>query len=475
MRNSIPALLFLLSFQLYAGDWPQWRGPDRSGVSSETGLLQSWPDTGPTLLWEGGAVGEGFSSLAITGGRIFTMGDKDGSSHLYALKQDGGSPLWQVQIGKAGGNYSGTRCTPTVDGDSVYALGQFGDLVCVDASSGRIRWRKNLTEDFGGNSGGWNFSESVLVDGNNVICSPGGNDATALALNKRTGAVVWKTALPDGGQAHYSSWVISNAAGIKQYVRLFAGGTFGIAAADGKFLWKYDRLGKNTANIPTPIPFDDYIFTAAGYGKGGALLKLTRTGGGVQAEEVYYNNELKNKHGGIVKIGDYLYGDMDDRGRPWCAKAMTGEVLWRRDGGGEGGGSACVTFADGRLYFRYQNSFMALIDPSPTGGFKQVSAFKIPDNMSKSWAHPVVSDGKLYLRGNNKILCYDITDPARSAASAIPTTPRLWKDSTGNFQVEAVYKGLRGGNVVLQRSDGSVIQVPLFRLSAADQALIRGN
>ena len=468
-------LTLLFAINLHALDWPQWRGPERSGVSTETGLLQVWPDGGPKLLWEEGKVGQGYSSLAISEGRIFTMGDKDGSSHLFALRLEDGSSLWSLRVGKAGGNYSGTRGTPTVDGDTVYALAQFGDLVCADVATGQIRWRKNLGEDFSGSSGGWNYSESVLVDGNNVICSPGGKEATALALNKITGAVVWKTSLPEAGQSHYSSWVVSNGAGIKQYVRLFAGGTFGIAAADGKFLWKYDRLGRNTANIPTPIPFGDYVFTAAGYGKGGALLKLVRSGSGIEVQEVYYNNELKNKHGGVVKIGEYLYGDFDDRGRPWCAKALTGEVLWRRDSGGAGSGSACVTFADGRLYFRYQNKIMALIDPSPEGGFRQISSFEIPDGMKQSWAHPVISGGRLFLRGNNKILCYDITDPDRSPKPAISRSLRMWKDNTGNFQVEAIYKGQRGGNVVLERKDGSVIQVPLFRLSPSDQKLIRGN
>ena len=310
---------FLFLTLLKGADWPQWRGPDRSGVSTETGLLKSWPTGGPKLLWEGGAVGEGFSSLAIVNGRIFTMGDKSGQSHLFCLDQKGGALLWSLKVGKSGGNYSGTRCTPTVDGDLVFALGQFGDLVCADVSSGRVRWSKNLASDFGGKSGGWNYSESVLVDGNNLICSPGGSQATALALNKRTGSTVWKTALPGGGESHYSSWVVSNGAGVKQYVRLFSGGTYGVAAANGKFLWRYDKLGKNTANIPTPIPFGDYVFTAAGYGKGGALIKLTRRSGGVVAEEVYFSRELKNKHGGIVKVGNYLYGDFDDRGSPWCA------------------------------------------------------------------------------------------------------------------------------------------------------------
>ena len=463
---------FLPLGTVQSADWPQWRGSDRSGVSTETGLLKNWPSGGPKLLWEGGAVGEGFSSLAIVNGRIFTMGDKNGQSHLFCLNQKGGSLLWSLKVGKSGGNYSGTRCTPTVDGDLVFALGQFGDLVCVDVPSGRERWRKNLASDFGGKSGGWNYSESVLVDGNNLICSPGGNQATALALNKRTGSVVWKTALPGGGESHYSSWAVSNGAGIKQYVRLFAGGTFGVAAANGKFLWRYDKLGSNTANIPTPIPFGDYVFTAAGYGKGGALLKLSRSSRGVSAEEVYFSRELKNKHGGIVKVGNYVYGDFDDRGSPWCADVSTGQVKWRKERGGQGSGSACVTYADGRLYFRYLDGIMGLVDASPEGGFRQVSSFKIPDGMKKSWAHPVSSGGLLYLRGLDKILCYDIRDPSRAAAPA--SAMRLWTDDTGKFEIRAVFKGVKEGKVLLEQGDGVILKVPFDRLSSSDQNYLRG-
>jgi len=472
--------LFLLSSllnisTLKAIDWPQWRGPDRSGASPETGLLQSWPDGGPKLLWEGGAVGVGFSSVAIAGDKIFTMGDKDGSSHLFGLNKSNGATLWSVQVGKPGGNYSGTRCTPTVDGVSVYALGQFGDLLCVDAASGRENWRKNIQAEYGGKSGGWNYSESVLIDGNQLICSPGSNEASVVALNKTNGSLLWKNSLPKQNKADYSSWVISNAAGVKQYVRLYNGGTYGIAADDGKLLWHYDKLGPNTANIPTPIPFENYIFTAAGYGKGGALLQLSRAGSGISVEEVYYTRELKNKHGGIVKVGNYIYGDFDDRGQPWCADIMTGKIMWKKSRG-EGSGSACVTYADGRLYFRYQDGIMALIDSSPENGFQQISTFKIPDGMKQSWAHPVISDGRLYLRGNNKILCYDISDPSRKAASSapvIPQTPRLWQDNTGNFQVQATYQSQQGGNVILKKEDGTVIRVPIFRLCLEDRRYLQ--
>ena len=472
MHRIIPVFCVASSFMVAVAqgiDWPQWRGPDRTGVSPETGLLKAWPQDGPTLAWEAGGIGEGYSSVSIAAGRIFTMGDSEGSSHVYALNKSDGSALWSLHVGKSGGNYAGTRCTPTVDGDFVYALGQFGDLVCIEAASGRERWRKSLPADFGGKVGGWNYCESPLIDGEKLIIAPGGPDATVVALNKQSGEVIWKTALPGRDRAEYSSFVITQAAGIKQYVGLLSGGTVGIAADDGRFLWQYERLGRNTANIPTPIVFDDYVFTTAGYGKGGALLKLSASGSTVEAQEVYYNSKLKNKHGGVVKVGNYIYGDLDSSGKPWCADVMTGEVKWSmsRSSNSEGNGSACVTFADGRLYVRFQNSIMALVDGSPDGEYTEVGSFKIPDDMSHSWAHPVVCDGRLYLRGKGKLLCYDIADQTASIE------PRTWTDATGQFTVQATFVSLTGDKVDLRRTDGQMITVPLSRLSAPDQAYVR--
>jgi outer membrane protein assembly factor BamB len=395
-----------------AADWPQFRGPNRTDVSDEKNLLKQWPVGGPPLVWKGDGLGEGYSSMAIVGDRIYSMGDKGDSSFLTASDRATGKFQWEAAVGKPGGNYKGTRCTPTVDGDRVYAIGQFGDLICCNAASGVERWRKNFQKDFGGRNGGWNYTESPLVDGDRLVCTPGGNDATMVALNKLTGEVIWKGVVPGGDTAGYSSMVISEATGVRQYVQLMANGLVGFAAADGKMLWRYgdkgDRFGGNTANIPTPIVHGDYIFATAGYGRGGALIKLVGTAAGINAEEVYFSNSVKNRHGGVVMIGDYIYGDLDDSGNPWCAEWKTGKPRWKKDKPSEGRGSAAVTYADGRLYFQYQNGFMALVDASPEA-YHEISSFKIPEPKRECWSHPVVVGGKLYVRSQDNLWCYDIT------------------------------------------------------------------
>jgi hypothetical protein len=246
------------------------------------------------------------------------------------------------------------------------------------------------------------------VDGDRLVCTPGGKDATMVALDKRTGDVIWKCAIPfEDTTAGYSSVVIARVGGVRMYVQLLAGGVAGVAVKDGKFLWKYDKLGNNTANIPTPIVLGDHVFCSAGYGKGGALLHLVAENGGVTAKEVYFNHELTNKHGGLVVVGDYVYGDHDDSGMPFCAEVKTGKVVWRKQKHGPGAKSASVAYADGRLYFRYENGITALVEPSPDG-YKEVSTFLIPKPQGPSWAHPAIAGGKLYLREGDTVWCYDV-------------------------------------------------------------------
>jgi outer membrane protein assembly factor BamB len=389
-------------------DWPQFRGPHRDAHSPDTGLLAEWPANGPPLVWKAPGVGGGYSSVALGAGKVYTMGNKGDSSFVVALDAQNGKVLWSQKVGKAGGNLG---CTPTVDGDRVYALGQDGDLVCLDAADGTVRWRKNLKKDFGGRCGGWNYTESPLVDGDRLVCTPGAKDATLVALDKNTGALVWKCAAPLAETtAGYSSVVIAEVGGIRQYVQLLSGGVIGVAAKDGRFLWKYEKLGRNTANIPTPIVLGNRVFCSAGYGKGGALLQLVPAADGITAREVWFNRALTNKHGGLVVVGDYVYGDQDDRGAPFCANLKTGKIVWQRKGGGTGHGSASVAYADGRLYVRYDNGVTALVEASPAG-YREDGAFPIPKHEGPSWAHPVVAGGRLYLREGNAVYCYDVKRP----------------------------------------------------------------
>jgi outer membrane protein assembly factor BamB len=415
-RIAVPsvALLAVLSFAAAAEkgarfqDWPQWRGPKRDGVSTEIGLLQQWPKAGPKLLWGVKGLGRGYASVAVAGSRIYTMGDRGNAEYLIARSRANGKELWAARVGQPWRD-GGPRSTPTLDGDRVYALSPHGDLVCADAAKGKILWRKNLPTDFGGRMmSGWGYSESPLVDGDKLICTPGGTDATLLALDNKTGAVIWKAAVPGGDGAGYASAVVSEGAGVRQYVQLLEGALVGVAAADGKFLWRYDRIANGTANIPTPLVHGDYIFCSTGYNTGSALLKLERTGDGVNAAEVYFlpARALQNHHGGMVLVGNYVYaGHGHNAGAPTCVEWKTGKIVWKQ-ARGPGSGSAAVAYADGDLYVRYQNGVMALIAATPDG-YELKGSFQIPHVNTYSWSHPVIAGGKLYLREQDWLLCYD--------------------------------------------------------------------
>ncbi|HMF19181.1 MAG TPA: PQQ-binding-like beta-propeller repeat protein [Gemmataceae bacterium] len=399
-------------------DWPQWRGPDRNAVSTETGLLHEWPTEGPKLLWnsrtvnKNKSVGTGYSSISVAGGRIFTMGDRDGKGYVFALDEKTGEHLWATHISPAQGD--GPRCTPTVDGDRVYALSRQGELVCLGVEKGNIIWHTNFKKDLGGRMmSGWDYSESPLVDGDKLVCTPGGDNAALVALDKRTGEIIWKAKVPDAGGAGYASIVVAEVGGIRQYITLLgrSRGVVGIAAKDGKFLWNYNRVANGTANIPTCIVKDDMVFCTTGYDDGGsALLKLTETSnGGVQASEVYYypNNVLQNHHGGVVLVGDYIYGGHGhNNGLPFCINMKSGKFAWKPVRGA-GSGSAALVYADGYLYFRYQNNVMALVKAT-TEGYRLVSKFNLPGNLGTGWQHPVIVHGKLFIRGDDQILCYDV-------------------------------------------------------------------
>ncbi|MBI1314740.1 PQQ-binding-like beta-propeller repeat protein [bacterium] len=394
-----------------ARDWPSWRGPDRTAIAPETGLLKEWSEGGPPLVWKADGFGSGFSSVAIVGDRIFTMGSRKGGCDLIAADRKTGRELWSTPVGKGNPN-----CTPTVDGDLVFALGREGDLVCANALSGSVIWRKNFGQDFGGRMmSGWGYSESPLVDGDRLICTPGAEKAVIVALDKSSGDVIWQSAMPSDhgnrGQdgAAYSSVVISHAGGVKQYIQLTGRGVISVAADDGRFLWTYNRIANGTANIPTPIVKGDYVFCSTGYGTGAALLEVKSDGGKLTAEEVYFldSKTMQNHHGGMILYGNHIYcGHGHNQGFPLCIELMTGKVAWNA-GRGPGSGSAAILLADGNLYFRYEDGTMALIEATPEE-YRRKGEFKLATNNGKSWPHPVIVDGLLYLRDQGTLLCYDV-------------------------------------------------------------------
>lgn len=402
----IPLLVVLTAAVALGADWPQWWGPNRDGGSAETGLLTSWPPGGPSLAWRASGLGEGFSTVAVVGDRIYTTGDKGGACYVYALAPDDGSILWSTKIGRAGapgwGGFAGPRSTPTIDGDLLFVMGQYGELVCLKTADGAQVWQKHLSDDFKGDRPEWGFSESVLVDGDQVVCTPGGPLGALLALNKRTGAVLWQTR-DFTDPAHYSSIVSATIGGVRQYVQLTAEHVVGVGP-DGTVLWKAARKGK-TAVIPTPVVWGNKVYVTSGYGVGCHLFEITATGGEFQAREVYAERTISSHHGGALRVGDFVYGYCDRRG--WvCQELATGAIKWAEKGEI---GKGSLTYADGHLYLRAEDDgVVGLIEATPEG-YKETGHFIQPDfGKPKTWPHPVVSGKKLYLRDQDNLFCYDV-------------------------------------------------------------------
>lgn len=397
--------------------WPTFRGRERSGVASTAGdLLDAWPQGGPPLVWQATGAGRGYSSLAIADGRIYTLGDapstaQDDYEYLTCFDQQDGRQLWMARTGRAWNEgqptWQGSRSTPTVDGDRVYAMTPYGLVVCF-SSAGELRWHRELQREFAGRKAdSWGYSESVLVDGERLLCTPGGPTNTMVALDKETGATLWSASRAGDRGAGHSSIVATDIAGTRVYVQSTGSGALGVRADDGQVLWTFD-IPETTAVIPTPIIRDNFVFFVAGYGVGGALLKqMPTTGGDVTVEVVYpLQRELSNKHGGVVLVDDYLYGDSEDRGIIYCASFLTGKVQWRSRGAGRG--SAAIAAADGHLYIRYEDGTLSLAAASPER-LSSSRHFQIPGSgRNPSWSHPVILDGRLYLREDDHILCYNV-------------------------------------------------------------------
>jgi outer membrane protein assembly factor BamB len=415
----------LLSATAFAGpsesfDWPQWQGPDRTAVSKETGLLQVWPQNGPLLAWKVKGLGGGYSAPSIAAGRILGMSNRGNDEVVWALAETDGKELWATRLGSAYTRQrmpqgkEGPGCTPTIDGDVAYALGGGGDLVCLRVADGKIVWRKSLTADFGGTVPTWAYRESPLIDGDKLIVTPGGREATLAALNKKTGAVVWKAQVPGGDAASYSSAIAIDFGGQRQYVQLLSRGLVSVAAENGKFLWRYDApANRNGINITTPLYHDGEVFATSAYGAGGGLVKLSKDDkGGVKAQEVYLTRKMQNHHGGVILLDGYLYGASggNEGGYLACLEFQTGKVMWdeRDKPGRRGVKKGSVAFADGRIYYRQEDGTMILFEPSPKQ-YLERGRFKQPDRTDKpAWPHPVLANGKLYLRDQDVLLCYDV-------------------------------------------------------------------
>ncbi|MEO6236749.1 MAG: PQQ-binding-like beta-propeller repeat protein [Vicinamibacterales bacterium] len=395
------ALLVAAGVTIGAADWPQWQGPDRTGISKETGLLKTWPANGPPVVWSAGGFGNGYGSPAVAAERIYVQGTRGGSSVVVALNRADGKEVWSKALGQLGNDDRGPgpRSTPTVDGDRVYVLTENGDLACLQ-TDGAVVWQRNLLKDFSGRQLQWLISESPLVDGAHVIVSPGGPGAGMVKLDKLTGKTVW-AAKELSDAAGYSSPIAADIQGVRTYLTFTSGAGVGVRASDGKLMFSYTKAANRTANITTPVFFDNKVFFTSGYDTGGGLIALKAENGSVSASELYFTREMKNHHGGVVLVNGYLYGFNESI--LTCLEFATGKQMWRDRSVGKGS----IAFADGNLYLLGENNVVGIAEASPEG-YREKGRFQIADKGLPSWAHPVISGGRLYVRNQDTLMAYDI-------------------------------------------------------------------
>jgi outer membrane protein assembly factor BamB len=409
-RRLTLAVTIFLGVAVHAADWPQWQGPDRARISTETGLLQAWPTGGPRIIWTANNLGTGYGSMAVVRDRVFLQGARGSQSMVIALNRADGKEVWAKALGPIETRMrtpqgAGPRGTPTIDGDRLYVLSENGDLACLKTADGSAAWQLNILKEFGGAQLQWLISESPLIDGPHVVVSPGGPGAGIVKLDKMTGKTIW-TSKDLSDTAAYSSITVADVQGVRTYMTFTAQAGVGVRASDGKLMFRYPKAANGVANIATPIFFNNKVFFASGYGAGGGLLDLSAKDGEVIANEVYHTPNMRNHHGGVVLVDGYLYGFND--AILYCLAFETGNVMWRDRSVGKGS----VTYADGRLYVQGENNIIGLADATPSG-YTERGRFEIPDKGQMSWAHPVISDGRLYVRNQDTLLVYDIKAPTK--------------------------------------------------------------
>lgn len=402
----LPALLLILCSTVVAQDkakdWPSFRNSARDNKSLDTGLVDNWPAGGPELLFTATGLGEGYSSVSIVGDLIYTMGNVDGAEHVIALNRNDGSIAWKKRNGREyeDGTGNGPRGTPTYADGNLYSLGGNGDLSCLDAKTGDEQWRVNILKRYGGKNIVWGISESVLVDDGKVICTPGGTRASVVALDAGTGKVRWTCKIPGDPQAGYASPRVAEVGGVKQYVIFESQGMVGIRAKDGFGMWGRKKASNSTANCATPLVVDDYVFCSSDYGTGAELVRLKSRSGKTTSDSVYFTRDMKNHHGGMVHVNGHIYGS--DSSKLVCVNMKSGKPTWQQRGKGS------VVFADGKILFRNENGELVWFKANPQR-YEELGRFKQPDRSGRpAWSHPVIVDGRLYLRDMDKLLVYNM-------------------------------------------------------------------
>ena len=421
----IITVLVITGLELKAQDWPQWRGTNRTGVSKEAGLNLDWSQKKPSLLWTFRQSGFGYSSPTIVGTTLYCQGGSNGKDFAFALDTKTGSLKWKQDLGAEfvdpGNRGNGPRGSVTVDGDKLYLIRGGGQIHCLSAADGKMIWQKDFATDFDGKfmtrNYTWGVSESPLVDGNLVICSPGGDNGTLAALDKNTGTVVWRSK-EWTDPASFASAIVAEVGGIRQFVQQSDKGVAGISAKDGKLLWKVDyppTPRSMSAVIPTPIFNDNMVYVTNGYSGGSMGIKLTKEGESIKADTIYANKVISNKHGDVVLMNGYIYGHTES-GNWVCQNLKTGDLVWskaNRDVGTTGNGSI-FGIVDRLLCFDEKNGLLVVAAASPEG-WKEFGRMEIPERMEDdpsmdraTWTHPVVANGNLYLRDHDLLFCFDL-------------------------------------------------------------------
>lgn len=406
LRLTCTVLLITICTTLQAADWPTFRGEKRDGLSTESGLLKEWPESGPQKVWTSKDAGLGYSGFAVIGDRLYTMGADDSTEYMIALDAGTGQKIWQAAVGArlSNGWGDGPRSTPTVSGDLIVGLGGKGGLFCVNAADGSVLWSTDMIA-LGGKIPKWGYSESPLVDGDKVLCTPGGDQGTVVAFDLKSGKKLWQSTEVTEG-AHYSSIVPIDHFGKKQYLQLTQNKVFGLDAV-GKLQWQADWPNGRTAVIPTPIYDNGHVYVTSGYKAGCMLIKVDASN---NVSKVYDNLLMQNHHGGVIKFGEHIYGNTSGRG--WiCQDMMTGEVVWYEKSKLKKG---AIAYADGMFYCLDETNGTCVLIEASTKGWSEHGRFVLdPQTQQRSikgkvWTHPVIANGRLYLRDQEIVCCYDI-------------------------------------------------------------------
>ncbi len=396
-----------------AGGWPQWRGVNQDGISPETGILKEWPKGGPSKLWTYDDAGLGYSSFSFADGKLFTLGTRGGDLFVIALDEQTGKEAWSTEIGNDdargynAGWGGGPRSTPTYSDGHLYVLGPKGTLACLSAADGKEKWSKNLDSDFSGRSGGWGYSESPLIDGNKVMIAPGGDQSSIIALDKMTGESIWETDISGAGPAEYATILVTEIEGTRQYIKFFEKLLVGVDAESGAMIWSSEWPRGRTAVIPTPIVFGNEVYITSGYGAGSKKVRIEDG----RAVDVWDNTDMKNHHGGVVKVGGYLYG-FSDGGGLVCQSWETGDVVWNEKNQFTQKGALHVV--DGMMICVNESDGAVLLVEVTPEGYNEKGQFILEDQspnrnpQGKIWSHPVVINGKLFLRDQELITAFNV-------------------------------------------------------------------